>query len=154
MTKKIVYVDMDGVLVKCPTEQHEAAKRARLNRKGRKDDDPSTDDVHWSDLPDIFEDLEPMENAIELCEDYEVFICTTVPWNNLSAWADKKKWVDKHLPAAHKRLIYTHRKDLLIGDYLIDDRINNGAGEFKGELIPFGQPGYENWSCVISYLGS
>jgi 5'-nucleotidase len=25
-----------------------------------------------------------------------------------------------------------------MGDYLIDDRLKNGAGEFKGELIHFG----------------
>ena len=32
----------------------------------------------------------------------------------------------------------THRKDLLIGDYLIEDRLANGAKDFKGELINFG----------------
>ena len=35
----------------------------------------------------------------------------------------------------HKRLVTTHRKDLLVGDYLIDDRLKNGAGEFKGKLL-------------------
>ena len=28
-------------------------------------------------------------------------------------------------------MFVTHRKDLLMGDYLIDDRLKNGAGDFK-----------------------
>ena len=59
----------------------------------------------------------------------------------------------------HKRLIQTHRKDLLVGDYLIDDRKKNGAAEFNGELIDFGWD-YENekwnkfynWKKVLDYL--
>ena len=39
-----------------------------------------------------------------------------------------------------KRIFLTHRKDLLMGDILIDDRTANGAGEFKGKLILF-----KNW---------
>ena len=35
-------------------------------------------------------------------------------------------------------MFITHRKDMLIGDYLIDDRLANGAGNFKGELLRFG----------------
>ena len=37
-----------------------------------------------------------------------------------------------------KRMVITHRKDLCMGDYLIDDRDKNGASEFKGEWIHFG----------------
>ena len=55
-----------------------------------------------------------------------------------------------------KRMFITHRKDLLIGDYLIDDRIKNGAGEFKGELIRFGWSyeeekwnEYPTWESVL-----
>ena len=35
-------------------------------------------------------------------------------------------------------MIITHRKDLLIGEYLIDDRLANGAEHFRGKLISFG----------------
>ena len=54
---------------------------------------------------------------------------------------------------AKKKLILTHRKDLCIGDYLIDDRLKNGAGEFTGELLHFG-PGndFPHWEKVIDYL--
>jgi 5'(3')-deoxyribonucleotidase len=54
--------------------------------------------------------------------------------------------------AAKKRVIVSHNKNLMIGDYLIDDRTANGAGEFKGELIQFGTEKYPNWTEVLSYL--
>ena len=54
----------------------------------------------------------------------------------------------------------THRKDLLQGDYLIDDRLKNGAGEFKGTLLRFGydwendfSPNeYPSWDDILSKL--
>jgi hypothetical protein len=57
-------------------------------------------------------------------------------------------------------MFITHRKDLLIGHYLIDDRTKNGAGDFKGELIRFGwsyeelkwNP-YPTWESVLERLG-
>jgi len=38
------------------------------------------------------------------------------------------------------------------GDFLIDDSIKNGAGEFRGELIRFGNTDYPNWESVVEYL--
>jgi hypothetical protein len=40
----------------------------------------------------------------------------------------------------------------MIGDYLIDDRTANGAGEFKGELIQFATEKYPDWDSVLEYL--
>jgi hypothetical protein len=39
-----------------------------------------------------------------------------------------------------------------MGDYLIDDRTKNGAGEFKGELIHFGTDKFPDWDSVLEYL--
>ena len=52
----------------------------------------------------------------------------------------------------HKRVIITHRKDLVMGDYLIDDSGNNGASEFKGEWIRFGSERFPDWNAVLEYL--
>jgi 5'-nucleotidase len=49
-------------------------------------------------------------------------------------------------------LILTHRKDLNIGDYLVDDRLRNGAGEFQGKLIHFGTDEFPNWEVTLKYL--
>ena len=35
-------------------------------------------------------------------------------------------------------MFITHRKDMLIGDFLIDDRLANGAANFNGKLLRFG----------------
>jgi 5'(3')-deoxyribonucleotidase len=49
-------------------------------------------------------------------------------------------------------MIITHRKDLVEGDYQIDDRGRNGTSEFKGEWIQFGSEDFPDWDSVISYL--
>ena len=86
--------------------------------------------------------MEPLEGAIDsfkiLSQRYDTYILSTAPWKNSSAWTDKVKWVQKYLgESAYKRLILTHHKNLNYGDYLIDDRTKNGAGEFNGEQINF-----------------
>lgn len=43
-------------------------------------------------------------------------------------------------------------KDLVEGDYLIDDRGKNGTSEFKGEWIHFGSERFPNWKAVLEYL--
>ena len=96
------------------------------------------------DVPGIFALMDPMPGAIEafneLAKVYDTYILSTAPWNNPSAWEDKIEWVQKHLgDAAHKRLILSHNKHLNMGDYLIDDRLANGADKFQGEHIHFGQ---------------
>ncbi len=49
-------------------------------------------------------------------------------------------------------MIITHRKDLVEGDYLIDDRGKNGTSEFKGEWIQFGSERFPDWKTVLDYL--
>ncbi|MEI7830729.1 MAG: hypothetical protein WCI31_13215 [Prolixibacteraceae bacterium] len=59
----------------------------------------------------------------------------------------------KHLgEKGYKRLINSHWKDLNKGDYPIDDRKKNGAGEFEGELILFGSEKFRDWETVRKYL--
>ena len=108
-------------------------------------------------VPNIFSLMEPLEGAIDsfkiLSQRYDTYILSTAPWKNSSAWSDKVKWVQKYLgESAYKRLILTHHKNLNHGDYLIDDRTKNGAGEFKGELIQFGTDKFPDWKSVCSYL--
>jgi 5'(3')-deoxyribonucleotidase len=99
----------------------------------------------------------PVDGGIDayhkLNEVYDVYILSTAPWNNPSAWIDKLHWVKKYLgEAAHKRLILTHHKNLNKGDYLIDDRTKNGACEFEGEHIHFLTDKFPNWKSVLNYL--
>jgi 5'(3')-deoxyribonucleotidase len=113
------------------------------------------------DVPGIFSLMEPMPGAIEavkiLSPHFELYILSTAPWKNISAWSDKAAWVQQYFgdgkdSAFYKRLIISHHKDLNRGDFLVDDRTNNGAGEFKGELIQFGSERFPDWETVIKHL--
>jgi 5'(3')-deoxyribonucleotidase len=92
---------------------------------------------------------------------YELFIATSAPWGNPQSLTDKRFWLEDYFDNIfHKRLFTTHRKDLLMGDYLIDDRLKNGAGEFSGALLRFGydwendnKPNeYPDWDSILDYL--
>jgi 5'-nucleotidase len=146
MTKQIVYVDMDGVLVDLGSAIDELDPQVRAAYGDNVDE-----------VPHLFSDPKPIEGAIEafkkLSKVYDVYILSTAPWGNTSAWGDKKNWVEKHIgKAAHKRLILSHNKHLCAGDYLIEDRRANGASKFNGELIQFGTKKFENWDKVLEYL--
>ena len=49
------------------------------------------------EIPGLFGKMDPMPGAIEavrtLAEEYDVFILSTAPWRNQSAWSDKVTWV-------------------------------------------------------------
>ena len=144
--KKILYFDMDNVLVDFASgiaREDEATLKAY---EGRLDE-----------VPGIFSHMDPMPGALEafqlLSQEYDVYILSTSPWENPTAWTDKLLWVKKYLgKPAYKRLILTHHKNLNKGDYLIDDRRKNGAAEFEGELIQFGSERFPDWESVVSYL--
>lgn len=146
MKKQIIYIDMDNVLVDFTTAFPHLSKETMKAYDG-----------HLDDVPGVFSLMEPMEGAIEayryLAEHFDVFILSTAPWNNPSAWADKLVWVKHYLgDVAYKRLILTHHKDLNKGDYLIDDRKKNGASEFQGKLILFGSEKFPDWHTVAEFF--
>ena len=146
MNKKRIYFDMDGVLVDFESGVAKIDEATKEQYKGKLDE-----------IPGIFALMEPIPGATEvvrlLARHYDVFILTTSPWNNPTAASDKVQWVKKYMDDIfHKRLIITHRKDLLDGDYLIDDRDKNGASEFKGELIKFGSERFPDWEAILKYL--
>jgi 5'-nucleotidase len=143
---KIVYVDMDSVLVNFQSGIDALTEEQRLAFQ---------DDL--DDVPGIFSMMKPVDGAVEaykeLTKHFDVYILSTAPWNNPSAWTDKLLWVKKYLgDLAYKRLILSHNKNLNSGDYLIDDRTANGAGEFKGEHIHFLTKQFRGWDDVLSYL--
>ena len=143
---KRVFIDMDNVLVDFQSGLDQVSEEVKAEYAGRLDE-----------IPGLFAKMKPMEGAIEavheLQKQYDLFILSTAPWNNPSAWSDKVEWVTKYLDDVfHKRLIISHRKDLCQGDYLIDDRGKNGTSEFAGEWIEFGSEQFPDWESVLQYL--
>ena len=85
---KRLYIDMDGVLVDFQTGI-DRTDSATLERY----------EGHYDDIPGIFARMDPMPGAIDafhrLAEHYDVYILSTAPWHNPSAWSDKVVWVQR-----------------------------------------------------------
>jgi len=146
---KIVYIDMDGVLVDFQSGIDSLSDNEKEIYEGR-----------YDEVPGIFSKMMPKDGALKafekLSNSFEVYILSTAPWDNPSAWTDKLLWVKKYLGTqAHKKLILSHNKHLNAGDFLIDDRIANGADRFRGEHIYFNSedhPQFKDWDRVLEYI--
>ena len=141
-----LFFDMDGVLVNFQSGIDKLSEETKREYEGRLDE-----------VPGIFSLMDPMPGAVEavreLSEHYDVYILSTAPWNNLTAYSDKIQWLTKHFgDLFKKRVIVTHCKNLCDGDYLVDDRAKNGASEFPGEWVQFGTERYPDWEEVTRYL--
>ena len=148
--KKILYFDMDNVLVNFQSGIDQLSEEILKEYEGDLDE-----------VPSIFSLMKPLDGAVEavnlLSQHFDVYILSTAPWKNPSAWSDKIEWVHKYFgnekdSVFHKRLIISHNKHLNKGDYLIDDRTKNGAGDFEGELVLFGSEKFPDWKVVTDYL--
>ena len=147
MSKKIIYIDMDNVLVDFSSGISQLTQEEAIEYHGK-----------YDEVPHIFQTMIPIVGAVDafnkLSQKYDVYILSTAPWDNPQSWMDKRLWVEKYLGEnAYKRLILSHHKNLMIGDYLIDDRTKNGAGEFNGEhLHIWTDERFQSWGDVLEYL--
>jgi 5'-nucleotidase len=144
--KKVLYLDMDNVLVNFKSGLGAFDTRTLRRYAGK-----------YDEIPGIFSKMQPMRGAIEaysiLRRRFDTYIASTAPWENRTAWADKRDWIDEHLGApARKRLILTHHKNLLRGDFIVDDRRKRGVDRFQGEHIYFGTKDFPDWESVVEYL--
>jgi 5'(3')-deoxyribonucleotidase len=157
LEKKILFIDMDGVLVDFGHQVKNIMNDPKISKELK--DRPDL-------IKNIFLDPPPIDGAIDAInklkesKKYELFIATTAPWNNPPSFMHKRLWVENYFGDIFKKRIFiTSRKDLLVGDFLIDDRLANGAGEFKGELLRFGWDyerkkwnEYKNWNMILDKL--
>ena len=138
--RKIVYIDLDNTMA----DYVRAAKEMNISLEDAKH------------IKDFFRNLKPMPGAIEsynkLSEHFDVYILSTGPWSNPNSFVEKVEWVKEYLPNAYKNIIFSHHKDLNIGDYLIDDSTKNGAGNFIGEHIQIHSNKFPTWNDVITYI--
>ena len=84
MTSKILYFDMDNVLVDFSSGIVKLTPETREEYEGRLDE-----------VPGIFALMTPLEGAIDafetLSQVYDSYLLSTAPWENSSAWSDKNE---------------------------------------------------------------
>lgn len=143
--KKIVYIDMDGVIVDFDSGIHTLSETEKKEFHGK-----------YAQYPGIFSRMKPIDNALDsvrtLMNHFDVYILSSPGWGNDTSWSDKYNWINTYLPEMKKRLILSSQKHLNIGDYIIDDRLINGVDKFTGEHIHFGKEDFLKWENVVQYL--
>ncbi len=131
--KKIVYIDMDNVMVDFPSGIAKLDEKTKQEYEGR-----------YDEVEGIFSLMEPMPNAIsavhKLMKKYHIYALSTAPWHNPSAWSDKVKWIQRYFgeekgSALYKRLILSHHKNLNQGDYLLMIALKMVLANFKANMF-------------------
>lgn len=155
--RKVVFIDMDGVIVDFGHQIDIINKDPKISKEHKSSPDQ---------IDGIFRDPQPIKDSIESIIKlynsglYDLFIATTAPWNNPSSFTDKRLWIGKYFGDLFKKKMFiTNRKDMLIGDFLIDDRLANGAENFNGKLLRFGWDyekkewnEYRDWNAILDIL--
>ena len=143
MDKYRIFIDMDGVIADFEKASDEFQRiHGKTNRPDK-----------WVD----YRNLDVIEGAIEavakLNADHEVFIASTPPWLRPEVWGHKREWIGEHFPNLKRKIILTHRKDLLIGDILIDDSRFRGQPDFQGEWFWFNKNwNNRNWEACLEWI--
>ena len=140
-----IYIDMDGVISNFEKEAEKEAIKRGVSKLSR---------------PDLFVDyrnldlIEGAKDAVtQLANEFDVFIATTPPWDRPEVWGHKREWIGEHFPYLKRKMILTHRKDLLIGDILIDDSRWRGQPDFQGDWFWFNQDwDSRNWKACLEWI--
>lgn len=157
--KEIIYIDMDGVVVDLYGELAKHLPGIDLFDEAKWEERSKMITEVIRKNPYMFADLQPINGAIEAVtkllnnRKYDIFFLSSPVDDVPESCSGKRLWLKKHFGnLSNRRMILSHRKDLCIGDILIDDTTKNGAGEFNGKKILFGSEKYPNWESVMKCL--
>lgn len=161
MKKKILYIDMDGVIAdfdialeiydsEINNFNHQNDLMQAEIRNQKVDMICETNDDFFYQIPLINGAVEAINKLFEI---FDVYFLSTPMWNAPHSFTGKRIWIEEHFgELASKRLILTHRKDLNVGEFLIDDRLCNGVENFQGTHIHFGTNEFPDWETTYKYL--
>lgn len=141
-----IYIDMDDTIADFKTAYQEGLKNATTEKER----------MYPQSKIGFFINLKPLPGAIEgvnhlISQGYNVCFLTRPSIMNTHCYTEKAEWIAKHFGQKKLNDLYFGcDKSKLIGDYLIDDHIDNAG--FKGNFIQFGSYGLETWDKVISII--
>jgi 5'(3')-deoxyribonucleotidase len=129
-----IFFDMDGVLV-------DFDGYCIVN--GLRPEDTKRREGAYKLMHPIAGAIDGIRKVMSIAGQYggEVWLATKPPTGIPWAYADKVSWVLEHLPELKRRIIITHDKGMLGGEYdiLVDDRPwRANCCAFRGRLIMFG----------------
>ncbi len=104
------------------------------------------------------EDMEPYGSAVKafaaLTRHYSPYVLVSNSYNEHDRLPKLLKWIESKLGVpAWNRVVVSNRKDMVLGDYLIDrypDRLN--TGDFMGTVLHFGEDPFRTWEDVLTYF--
>jgi hypothetical protein len=144
----IVYVSIDGIIAEI--EQKIMSQVYKCLQV-----EPTKNDISVYDIvPPVSGGLEAVYSLLKMPQ-FEVYLISTPYWPDDVAWADRKFWAERLFNSQdiENRLILCHEKQLLAGDYLIDDSWMNGSVKFMGQWIAIGvDPNFPTWDAVLLHL--
>jgi 5'(3')-deoxyribonucleotidase len=111
-------------------------------------------------IPEYYSLVSPMEGAVrklhELNEHKLIdwHIVSSISWKSPHLVEEKRVWVERHFgEIAKDRMIFTKRKDLLHGEYLVYRHESKGVKEFPGKAMRFGEGQIPHWSHIVHHFG-
>ena len=136
-----ILIDMDGVLADFVGE---------AEKLGLTLDEAELTEGFFLNLPVI---KDAVWGVLELDSmGHDLYVCTTAPWDNPSAWMEKRIWIEKVFgDVFNRKLIMTHQKSMIAADILIDDRKSEQTKSFKGTWYWFRKDGAD-WKAVVNSI--
>ena len=103
-------------------------------------------------------DCDPEPSAVKafemLSRKYDVRILASAPYNHPELWGEMVAWAEKWIGVpAWNRVIISNRKDLIMGDYVIDRYADRyGLDNCLGTVLGYGKEPYHVWEDILTFF--